>query len=99
MRSEIIQASELLQKNTPEAIEEAIGLLQNNVFSFSMKMCGHRQDAEDTMQEVLYRSLKHLAKLEGPNALAAWLYTVTRNRCHRMRRGHLEGNGKKLSLA
>jgi RNA polymerase sigma-70 factor (ECF subfamily) len=98
MRTEIIHASELLQKNTPEAVEEAIGLLQNTVFSFSMKMCGHRQDAEDTMQEVLFRSLKHLAKLEGPNALAAWLYTVTRNRCHRMRRGHLEGNGKKLSL-
>lgn len=98
MRSELVQASQLLQKHTPEAIEEAIGLLQNTVFSFSMKMCGHRQDAEDTAQEVLYRSLKHLDKLEGPNALAAWLYTVARNRCHRMRRGHLERNGKKLSL-
>ena len=50
------------------------------------------------MQEVLFRSLKHLSKLDGPNALAAWLYTVTRNRCYRMRRGHFEGNGKKLSL-
>lgn len=50
------------------------------------------------MQEVLFRSLKHLSKLEGPNALAAWLYTVARNRCHRMRRGHLEGNAKKFSL-
>jgi RNA polymerase sigma-70 factor (ECF subfamily) len=98
MRSELIQASELLQKNTPEAVEDAIGLLQNTVFSFSMKMCGHRQDAEDTMQEVLFRSLKHLNKLEGPNALAAWLYTVARNRCYRMRRGHLEGIGKRLSL-
>lgn len=97
MRTELIQASQLLQKNTPEAVEEAIGLLQNTVFSFSMKMCGHRQDAEDTMQEVLYRSLKHLGKLEGPNALAAWLYTVARNRCYRMRRGHFEGS-KKLSL-
>ena len=98
MRTELIQASELLQKKTPEAIEEAIGLLQNTVFSFSMKMCGHRQDAEDTAQEVLFRSLKHLGKLEGPNALAAWLYTVARNRCHRMRRGKFEGTGKKLSL-
>jgi RNA polymerase sigma-70 factor (ECF subfamily) len=87
-----------LQKNTPEAIEQAIGLLQHTVFSFSMKMCGHRQDAEDTMQEVLFRSLKYLGKIEGPNALAAWLYTVTRNRCHRMRRGHFDGNGKKFSL-
>lgn len=98
MRSELIQASELLQRNTPEAIEEAIGLLQHTVFSFSMKMCGHRQDAEDTMQDVLFQSLKHLGKLEGPGALAAWLYTVARNRCHRMRRGPFEKNGAKLSL-
>jgi RNA polymerase sigma-70 factor, ECF subfamily len=98
MRTELIHASELLQKNTPDAVEEAIGLLQDTVFSFSMKMCGHRQDAEDTMQEVLFQSLKHLGKLEGPNALAAWLYTVARNRCHRMRRNHVEGSGKQLSL-
>lgn len=98
MRSELIQASELLQKNTPEAIEKAIGLLQGTVFSFSMKMCGHRQDAEDTTQDVLFQSLKHLGKLEGPNALAAWLYTVARNRCHRMRRSHFEDKSRKLSL-
>jgi RNA polymerase sigma-70 factor (ECF subfamily) len=98
MRTELIQASKLLRENTPEAIEEAIGLLQNTVFSFSMKMCGHRQDAEDTAQDVLFQSLKHLGKLDGPNALAAWLYTVARNRCHRMRRRHSDSDGRKLSL-
>ena len=86
MRPELIQATELLHRNTPEAVEEAIGLLQNTVYSFSMKVCGHRQDAEDTMQEVLSGSLGHLAKLQDPQALALWLYTVTRNRCWRMRR-------------
>lgn len=50
------------------------------------------------MQEVLFRSLRHLGKLEGPNALASWLYTVTRNRCHRMRRSPFEGAARKLSL-
>lgn len=98
MRTELVQASQLLQSNTPEAVEEAIRLLQNTIFSFSMKMCGHRQDAEDTMQEVLFRSLKYFTKLEGPNALAAWLYTVARNRCYRMRRGRFQGDGKRLSL-
>jgi RNA polymerase sigma-70 factor, ECF subfamily len=98
MRPELIQASELLRKNTPEAVEEAIGLLQNTVFSFSMKMCGHREDAEDTMQEVLFRSLKHLSKLQEPNELAAWLYTVTRNRCHRIRRGHSDAVQKRVPL-
>ncbi len=86
MRPEVIQAAALLRRNTPEAVEEAIGLLQNTVYSFSMKVCGHPEDAEDTMQEVLYRSLGHLAKIQDPQALSVWLYTVTRNRCWRMRR-------------
>jgi RNA polymerase sigma-70 factor (ECF subfamily) len=86
MRPELIQAIELLRRKTPEAVEEAIGLLQNTVYSFSMKVCGHPEDAEDTMQEVLSRSLGHLARIEDPQALAVWLYTVTRNRCWRMRR-------------
>jgi RNA polymerase sigma-70 factor (ECF subfamily) len=86
MRPELIQAAELLRRNTPEAVEEAIGLLQNAVYSFSMKVCGHPEDAEDTMQEVLSRSLGHLAKIQDPQALAVWLYTVSRNRCWRMRR-------------
>ena len=86
MRPELIQATGLLRRNTPEAVDEAIGLLQNTVYSFSMKVCGHPEDAEDTMQEVLSRSLGHLAKIQDPQALAVWLYTVTRNRCWRMRR-------------
>lgn len=98
MRAEVIQASELLRSNTPEAIAAAIGLLHDTVFSFSMKMCGHRQDAEDATQDVLFRSLPHLGKLRDPNSLAAWLYTVARNRCHRMRRGRFDGNGNRLSL-
>lgn len=98
MRPELIQASDLLRSNTPEAVEEAIGLLQNTVYSFSMKVCGHQEDAEDTMQEVLSRSLAHLSKIQDPKALAVWLYTVTRNRCWRMRRKSVYAPKQTLSL-
>jgi RNA polymerase sigma-70 factor (ECF subfamily) len=98
MRPELIQAIDLLRRNTPEAVEEAIGLLQNTVYSFSMKVCGHPEDAEDTMQEVLFRSLGHLAKLQSPQALAVWLYTVTRNRCWRMRRKPAHAPSQTFSL-
>jgi RNA polymerase sigma-70 factor (ECF subfamily) len=98
MRPELIRAADLLRYNTPEAVEEAIGLLQNTVYSFSMKVCGHPEDAEDTMQEVLSRSLGHLAKIQDPQALAAWLYTVTRNRCWRMRRKVASAPKHMLSL-
>ena len=98
MRPELTKAAELLQRKTPEALEEAIGLLQNTVYSFSMKMCGHPEDAEDTTQEVLSRSLAHLAKIQDPRALAVWLYTVTRNRCWRMRRKPAGAPARTLSL-
>jgi hypothetical protein len=39
IRPELIQASELLRSNTPESVEEAIGLLQSTVYSFSVKVC------------------------------------------------------------
>lgn len=98
MRPELAKAAELLQRETPEAVEEALALLQNTVYSFSMKVCGHPEDAEDNMQEVLYRSLKHLAKIQNPQALAVWLYTVTRNRCWRMRRKSASAPKQTLSL-
>lgn len=97
MRPELAHAVDLLQSDTPAGIEKAIELLQNTVFSFSMKVCGHREDAEDTMQEVLYRSLRHLVRIEDPSALAVWLYTVTRNRCWRMRSKNTR-NAKQVSL-
>ncbi len=98
MRPELIRATDLLRSSTPEAVEEAIGLLQNTVYSFSMKVCGHPEDAEDTTQEVLYRALGHLAKIQDPRALAVWLYTVTRNRCWRMRRKSAHAPRQTLSL-
>jgi len=86
MRPEITQAMELLSSNDPSQIDEAIGLLQSTVYSFSMKVCGHREDAEDTMQEVLFKSIPYLSKITAPRAMAVWLYTVTQNQCRMARR-------------
>jgi RNA polymerase sigma-70 factor (ECF subfamily) len=51
-----------------------------------MKVCGQRQDAEDTMQEVLLKSVANLQKFDSPKALAVWLYKVAKNRCLMSRR-------------
>jgi RNA polymerase sigma-70 factor, ECF subfamily len=86
MRSEIDQAVRLLQRGDDEALEQALTLLQNTVFSFSMRVCGQREDAEDTMQEVLLKSVPHLPKFDSPKALVVWLYKVAKNRCLMSRR-------------
>jgi RNA polymerase sigma-70 factor (ECF subfamily) len=88
MRSDLNQAIALLKKEDPASIQAAIQLLQGTVFSFSMKVCGHREDAEDTMQDVLVSSLPHLAKIDDSRALSVWLYTAARNRCWRNRKRH-----------
>ncbi len=98
MRPVLIRATEVLHRHTAEAVDVAIGLLQHTVYSFSMKVCGHPEDAEDTMQEVLSRSLGHLAKIQTPQQMAVWLFTVTRNRCWRMRRKPANAPSNMLSL-
>ena len=98
MRSEIEQAVLLLRRGNDEALEQALALLQSTVFSFSMRVCGHRQDAEDTMQEVLVKSLPHLPKFDNPKALVVWLYKVAKNRCLMSRRRSKFAPKEDLSL-
>lgn len=98
MRKEIEQAVVLLEKKDPKALEEALGLLQGTIFSFSMKICGQREDAEDTMQEVLVRALPYLPKFESPRALLVWLYKVAKNRCLMSRRKSKFAPKQDLSL-
>ena len=98
MRSEISEAIVLLQQGDDEALQKALALLQNTVFSFSMRVCGQRQDAEDTMQEVLVKSVPYLPKFDSPKALLVWLYKVAKNRCLMSRRRSKFAPAQELSL-
>jgi RNA polymerase sigma-70 factor (ECF subfamily) len=98
MRKEIEQAVALMEQKDPQALEHALELLQGTVFSFSMKICGQREDAEDTMQEVLVKALPYLPKFESPRALLVWLYKVAKNRCLMSRRKSKFAPKQDLSL-
>ena len=98
MRKEIEQAMSLLENHDPQALDQALELLQGTVFSFSMKVCGQREDAEDTMQDVLVKSLPYLPKFESPRALLVWLYKVAKNRCLMTRRKSKFAPKQNLSL-
>jgi RNA polymerase sigma-70 factor (ECF subfamily) len=98
MRPEIVQVVQLIQRKDPKSLEEALELLQKTVFSFGMKVCGQRQDAEDTMQEVLLKSVPYLPKFASPKALMVWLYKVAKNRCLMSRRRSKFAPKEDLSL-
>ena len=98
MRAEIQNAIELLRSGRPASLDAALAILQNTVFSFSMKVCGHREDAEDTMQETLLRASRELRNFDSPEALAVWLYKVARSRCLMSRRHSKFAPRQHLSL-
>ena len=98
MRPEIEQVVTLIRQGDPKSLDEALALLQNTVFSFSMKVCGQRQDAEDTMQEVLLKSVPNLPKFDSPKALMVWLYKVAKTRCLMSRRKSKFAPKEALSL-
>jgi len=98
VRSDIDQAIVLLKGGGDDALEKAVALLQRSVFAFGMRLCGQRQDAEDTMQEVLVKALPYLPKFDNSKALATWLYKVAKNRCLMTRRKSKFAPKQELSL-
>lgn len=98
MRPEIEEAVRLIQCKDPKSLDEALALLQSTVYSFSMKVCGQREDAEDTMQEVLVKSVPNLPKFDSPRALMVWLYKVAKSRCLMSRRKSKFAPKESLSL-
>jgi RNA polymerase sigma-70 factor (ECF subfamily) len=83
MREDVEKALSALRSGR---VDEGLRLLERTVMSFGMKVCGHREDAEDTAQEVLLKLLPYISKFDSPQAFSVWLYTVARNRCLMSRR-------------
>lgn len=98
MRSDIDQAIALLKRGDDNALEKAVALLQQSVFAFGMRVCGQREDAEDTMQEVLVKAIPYLPGFDSAGALAKWLYRVAKNRCLMSRRKSKFAPKQELSL-
>src|SRR6185312_14366433 len=56
------------------------------VLETALRLTGNLADAQDISQEVFLRLYKNLGKVQSPGALPAWLYRVTVNACHDLRR-------------
>jgi len=65
MRPDIQQVVQLMKRRDTKSLKEELALLQSTVFPFSMKVCGQRQEAEDTMQEVFRLSFGGLFSVQN----------------------------------
>ncbi len=63
------------------AVRSLIEQFQDGVFGLSLKMLGHRQDAEDVTQEVFVRVFRSLRGWDTARPLKPWIMMIAANRC------------------
>ncbi len=98
MNQQVEQALEILKSGDPRGFEQALASLQSAVYGFGMKVCGNREDAEDTAQETLLRLARQLREFPNARALAVWLYKVAKTQCLMSRRQSKFAPAQMLSL-
>ncbi len=54
---------------------------QGAVFGLCYRLLGHRQDAEDVVQETFLRAVRNLHRWDSQRPLRPWLLTIAANRC------------------
>ena len=72
---------EALRKGDPQGPRLLVERFQGVVFALCLRMMGHRQDAEDVMQETFVRALRGFGGFDGSRPLRPWLLGIAANRC------------------
>jgi len=98
VHAQVEEAMKILQSGDPQDAERALETLQGVVYGFGMKVCGRREDAEDTAQETLIRLARQLKEFPNARALAVWLYKVAKTQCLMSRRKSKFAPAQMLSL-
>lgn len=68
-------------KGRADAMRELVERFQPEVFALSVRLLGHRHDAEDVVQEVFLRIFRSLKRWDATRPLRPWILGITVNRC------------------
>jgi RNA polymerase sigma-70 factor, ECF subfamily len=100
METDLIASLNEMKAGKSGAFERFFALVEKRVFAFGLKVCGHVEDAKDTVQETLLSAFKALPNLDfkDSKALNVWLYKVAKNSCLMMRRKSAYQPEQELSL-
>lgn len=68
-------------KGHQSAFNELFSRYQGMVFGLCLRMLGHRQEAEDAMQDTFVRVANSLKHWDHERSFEPWLLTIAGNRC------------------
>ncbi|MGK5508390.1 RNA polymerase sigma factor [Brevibacillus formosus] len=70
-----------IKSGSLEQFEIIIDQFQQPLFRYCYHMLGHPQEAEDAVQEVLFKAYKHLDQFTYSLSFSAWLYKIAFHHC------------------
>ena len=75
MEADLIASLGEMKAGKSGAFERFFSLVEKKVFAFGLKVCGHVEDAKDTVQETLLSTFKALPNLDfkDTKALDVWI--------------------------
>ncbi len=54
------------------------------MFRYGLRYCASTEDTEDAVQETLWAAARAIRNFRRAAAVTTWLFTIVRNKCHRM---------------
>lgn len=90
--------AEALIAGHPEAFEPFVERFGPLIRNFGRRMCGHRDDADEVLEETLLKAYLSLKDLRDPGALRSWVFRVAANACLKMRRHDRAGREHEIGL-
>lgn len=97
-RAAEIELARQLLAGTPEAFDRFVDHFRAKIFHYSRIMCGHREDAEEVVQETLLRVFENFGQLREPEHVRAWVFRIAKNACLIKRRKSVYAPQQELSL-
>ena len=68
------------------AFEQIVNRYEDRIYRFGYRMCGHREDARDVLQDTFLAALRHLDGYRGDGRFVNWLYKIASSACLKKRR-------------
>jgi RNA polymerase sigma-70 factor (ECF subfamily) len=65
-------------------LERLLAQHRQTVFRYGLRFCKTSEDAEDAVQETLWAATRSLANFRRAASITTWLFTIVRNKCHRL---------------
>ncbi len=81
---EINDLIEKVRHGDSESFEPVIRAYEQKIYRFCFFLLGDRQEAEDAVQDIFFKTYQQLAVYDNRRSFSAWLHKIAENHCRNL---------------